>query len=109
LSGLSGIIRKGDLSGQKAQGERLRNVDICFLSGAKLKRSSLTGTVTGFQLADTLASVTNGKPAKWEAPQVSRKSPAGSYAIVGSKLRLKNHNYVFAQDSGNATALTIQP
>jgi filamentous hemagglutinin family protein len=65
----------------------------------------LTGSVTGFVNGDTLASATSGTLAF--ATNVTAASPVGAYAINGSGLTADN--YVFAQASGNAAALTINP
>ena len=66
--------------------------------------SGLTGTITGLVAGDTLASSTTGIPA-WTSSAGANSQP-GHYAIDGSGLMAAN--YVFAQDTGNATALTLQ-
>lgn len=63
----------------------------------------LTGTVTGFKNADTLASATSGT-LLWVSTAGDR-APPGSYAINGSGLSATN--YVFVQREGNAAALTV--
>ena len=65
----------------------------------------LTGMVTGFVNGDTLASATTGTLEFTTAATAS--SPPGVYAIDGSGLSANHGNYVFVQDPGNATALTI--
>ncbi|MEO6986671.1 MAG: YDG domain-containing protein, partial [Paralcaligenes sp.] len=66
--------------------------------------SGFSGTVIGLVGGDTLAAATTGKLA-WTSPATA-KSAAGSYSIDGTGLAAVN--YLFAQASGNATALTIQ-
>jgi filamentous hemagglutinin family protein len=65
----------------------------------------LTGMVTGFVNGDTLESATTGTLIFTTAATSS--SPPGVYAINGSGLAADHGNYVFVQDPGNATALTI--
>ncbi len=65
--------------------------------------TNFTGTVTGFEYSDTLASATAGTTNFTSTTTTA--SPVGIYAITGSGLTASN--YVFAQASGNATALTI--
>ncbi|KQP35449.1 YDG domain-containing protein [Pseudorhodoferax sp. Leaf274] len=66
--------------------------------------TGLTGTVKGFQGADTQADATTGT-ASFSVPEAVTR--VGSYAIEGSGLRAQN--YVFAQAPGNATALQAVP
>ncbi|MBL9096913.1 MAG: filamentous hemagglutinin N-terminal domain-containing protein [Alphaproteobacteria bacterium] len=68
---------------------------------------ALTGTVTGFQNGETVASATTGSLTF--ATAATAASNVGSYAIDGSGLTANNGNYVFVQDAGNATAFTINP
>jgi filamentous hemagglutinin family protein len=65
---------------------------------------ALTGSVSGFLGADTLASATTGTLA-WTTP-AGAASPAGLYAINGGGLSALN--YGFVQDAANATALTLR-
>jgi len=65
----------------------------------------LTGMVTGFVNGDTLQSATTGTLTF--ATIATSASPPGVYAINGSGLSANHGNYVFVQDVGNATALTI--
>jgi type IV secretory pathway protease TraF len=65
----------------------------------------LTGMVTGFVNGDTLASATTGTMEF--TTTATSSSPPGLYAIDGSGLSANHGNYVFVQDPGNATALTI--
>ncbi len=64
----------------------------------------LTGTITGFKLADTAGSVLSGTGA-WITTAVSDSS-VGQYSITGSGYSVGS-NYTFAQAAGNATAFTI--
>ncbi len=64
----------------------------------------LTGNVSGLVGGDTLASATTGTLA-WNTTATASSAP-GSYAINGSGLAALN--YQFAQDAGNASALTLQ-
>jgi filamentous hemagglutinin family protein len=64
----------------------------------------LTGGVSGFFGADTLASATTGTLA-WTSPATAA-SPTGLYAISGGGLSALN--YLFVQDAANATALTLR-
>ena len=64
---------------------------------------TLIGIVTGFKFADTLATATTGTPV-WGS-LATATSNAGSYAINGSGLA--SGNYVLAQATTNATALTV--
>ena len=66
---------------------------------------TLTGTVTGFVNGETQATATTGTLVF--TTTATSSSPVGSYAVNGSGLSANNGNYVFAQDPGNATALTI--
>ncbi len=68
---------------------------------------ALSGTVTGFVNADTQASVTAGTLSFSTA--VTSSTGVGNYAINGSGLTANSGNYMLAQASGNATALTINP
>ena len=70
-----------------------------------LANTNFTGTVTGFVYSDTQAGATTGTLTFSSTTTAS--SPVGSYAITGSGLTAGN--YTFAQDPGNATALTITP
>ncbi|HEX3843376.1 MAG TPA: YDG domain-containing protein [Steroidobacteraceae bacterium] len=65
---------------------------------------ALTGTVTGFKLGQTAATVLTGTLA-WSTVATTA-SPVGSYAIEGSGYTT-NGNYTLAQAGGNATALSI--
>jgi len=65
----------------------------------------LTGMVTGFVNGDTLQSATTGTLTFTTI--ATSASPPGVYAINGSGLSANHGNYVFVQDVGNATALTI--
>jgi hypothetical protein len=67
--------------------------------------ATFSGTVTGFLNTDTLASATSGTLSFTSAATAA--SPAGGYAINGSGLSATN--YVFTQNTANATALTITP
>ncbi len=67
--------------------------------------TGLTGTVTGFVNGETQASATTGNLAFGTI--ATGQSNVGSYAIDGGGLSADN--YVFVQDSSNATALTIDP
>ncbi len=63
----------------------------------------LTGTVTGFRNADTVATATTGSLSFTTTADVL--SPVGTYAIDGSGLSAGN--YVFEQAPGNAIALEV--
>ncbi|MEO8777126.1 MAG: MBG domain-containing protein [Rhodanobacter sp.] len=65
----------------------------------------LTGTVTGFRLADTLTNATSGTIGFTSS--ATQASNVGQYAINGSGLNATN--YVFLQAVGNAAALRIDP
>jgi trimeric autotransporter adhesin len=67
--------------------------------------SPLTGTVTGFQGSNTLASATTGTLA-FTTPATTQ-SVAGEYAVNGSGLAANDGDYVFVQAAGNAQALTV--
>ena len=73
--------------------------------------SGLTGSVSSVGLVngDTLAGVTSGTAA-WTST-ASATTGIGSYVITGSGLSANTRNYTvtFAQDAGNASALTINP
>ena len=64
---------------------------------------ALSGNVSGFKNAETLATATTGT-ASWTSPATSASS-SGNYAINGSGLAATNYDFV--QAAGNATALTI--
>lgn len=66
---------------------------------------ALSGTVTGFRNADTLASATSGSLTFTSNTTVG--SSVGNYAINGSGLSAGN--YVFVDAPGNATAYRIDP
>ncbi|MEK9212916.1 MBG domain-containing protein [Sphingomonas sp. 2378] len=68
---------------------------------------ALTGNVTGFVNNETVASATSGTLAFTSTAGVT--NGIGQYAVTGSGLTANNGNYVFTQDTGNATALTITP
>src|SRR3546814_3979310 len=63
------------------------------------------GTVIGFRNGEELGSATDGTLA-FTSP-AHEFSDVGNYAIIGGCLSAGN--YVFAQDPGNATTLTIDP
>src|SRR3546814_7778734 len=65
----------------------------------------LGGTVIGFRNGEDLGSATDGTLA-FTSP-ADEFSDIGNYAINGGGLT--STNYVFVQDPGNATALTIDP
>ena len=67
--------------------------------------SGLSGTVTGFFGGDDLANSTAGTPV-WTTTATSSSHP-GLYPIDGGGLTLTSSNYVLAQSTGNATALTL--
>jgi hypothetical protein len=73
------------------------------VSGAAIP--TLTGTITGFVLGQTLSSATTGT-AVFTTPATATSAP-GDYPIDGSGLT--SVNYVFVQAPANATALTLQP
>ncbi|MBQ0944182.1 filamentous hemagglutinin N-terminal domain-containing protein [Ideonella sp. 4Y16] len=68
---------------------------------------SLSGSVTGFVNGETLASATTGTAAF--STTATGSSHVGSYGITGAGLTANNGNYVFVQDAGNASALSITP
>jgi len=68
---------------------------------------AITGTVTGFKNGQTMGTATSGTLTFSTA--ATPASNVGSYAILGSGLTDTTGNYVFAQDPGNASALTINP
>ena len=74
-----------------------------MVSGAELP--AFTGSVTGVAATDTLGGITTGSAVF--ATTATKSSAAGSYAIDGSGLTLTSTDYVLAQASGNATALSI--
>src|SRR3546814_7569919 len=65
----------------------------------------LGGTVIGFRNGEDLGSATDGT-LTFTSP-ADEFSDVGNYAIIGGGLSAGN--YVFVQDPGNATALTIDP
>ncbi|MBI2291289.1 MAG: hypothetical protein HYU73_13330 [Betaproteobacteria bacterium] len=67
--------------------------------------SGLSGTVSGYAAGDTLANSTTSALA-WTSTATASSQP-GQYPINGGGLI--STNYVFAQATGNATALTLQP
>ncbi|NYF19424.1 filamentous hemagglutinin family protein [Xanthomonas sp. JAI131] len=69
--------------------------------------SGLTGTVTGFVNGQTLANATTGTASF--ATGATATSNVGSYAIDGNGLTANYGNYTFAQATGNAAALTVNP
>ena len=73
------------------------------LAGAPIP--ALSGSVTGFQGADTLASATSGTLAF--ATTATPASPTGTYPITGTGLNANFGNYTFVQAPANATAFTI--
>jgi filamentous hemagglutinin family protein len=68
---------------------------------------ALSGTVAGFVNGDTQASATTGTLSFSTA--ASSTTEVGNYAINGAGLTANSGNYMLAQASGNATALTINP
>ncbi len=66
---------------------------------------TFTGTIYGFLGDDTQESSTTGTMIF--TSDATKTSSVGQYAIVGSGL--SSQNYAFAQDPGNATALTVDP
>jgi autotransporter-associated beta strand protein len=67
--------------------------------------SGLSGSVIGFISGESQATATTGEPSFTTTATAS--SAAGHYAISGGGLSANHGNYVFAQDPGNETALTI--
>jgi|GEM_PF-1362849 len=67
--------------------------------------SSLTGTVMGFITGESQATATTGTLSFTTTATAS--SVVGTYPIDGAGLTANHGNYTFAQDAGNATALTI--
>ena len=67
---------------------------------------TLTGSVSGFVLSDTLVSAITGEIRFQSVAEPA--SPAGNYAIIGSGLTAKFGNYVFVQASENDSALTVK-
>jgi len=67
--------------------------------------TGFTGTVTGFVNGDSLTSATSGTLI-FTSP-ATNASGVGIYAVNGSGLTATN--YIFEQNSANATALTITP
>ena len=65
----------------------------------------LSGTVTGFQGSDTLASATTGM-LTFTTPATAQ-SAAGKYAITGAGLAADDGDYVFVQAAGNLLGLTV--
>ena len=74
-----------------------------FFSGQAI--GNVVGTVNGFAAGDTLANSTGGQLA-WTSTAGATSQP-GTFPIGGSGLNATN--YVFAQATGNATALTLKP
>ncbi|MEN6413074.1 MAG: MBG domain-containing protein [Veillonellales bacterium] len=70
-----------------------------------LPNPGFTGTVTGFKNGETVSSATGGS-LSFDSPATATSS-IGKYAIDGSGLSANFGNYVFQQDPGNATALSI--
>ena len=68
---------------------------------------AFTGTITGFVGGETLANATLGNLVFTSS--ATSVSNVGSYAINGSGLTANSGNYLFAQATVNATALTINP
>ena len=66
---------------------------------------TFTGTVTGFAGADTQDTVTMGTLVFTNTTGLA--TPPGRYAVTGSGLTAIGGNYVFVQNSANATALRI--
>jgi hypothetical protein len=64
-----------------------------------------TGTVTGFVNGETIGNATTGTLV-FSSPATADSAP-GKYPVNGSGLVAINGNYVFTQDPGNASALTI--
>ncbi len=67
----------------------------------------LSGTVTGYVNGDTAATAVTGSMTF--TSNATGASAVGDYGITGSGLTANNGNYVFAQDAGNATALSVTP
>ncbi|MBN8887420.1 MAG: Ig-like domain repeat protein, partial [Rudaea sp.] len=67
--------------------------------------SGLSGTLSGFISGESQATATTGTLSFTTTATAS--SAPGSYPIDGSGLTANHGNYSFAQDAGNATALTI--
>ncbi len=67
--------------------------------------SGLSGTLSGFISGESQATATTGTLSFTTTATAS--SAPGSYAIDGGGLSANHGNYSFAQDAGNATALTI--
>ena len=65
----------------------------------------LSGTVTGFQGGDTLASATTGMLTF--TTLATTRSTAGKYAITGGGLAADDGDYVFVQAAGNVQGLTV--
>lgn len=68
---------------------------------------TFSGTVTGFLNGENLATATTGTPLF--TTLATSTNNVGSYQVTGSGLTANNGNYVFAQDTGNNSALTINP
>ena len=68
---------------------------------------TFSGTLTGFVNGETQVTATTGA-LSWTTP-ATPTSNVGSYAVDGSGLVANNGNYVFAQATGNASALTVTP
>ena len=69
---------------------------------------SFSGTVTGFVGGQTQGGTVTSGTLTFTTTATS-SSNVGSYAINGSGLSAISGNYVFAQDAGNAMALTVNP
>ncbi len=77
-----------------------------FIEPAGAPFPTFTGSVTGFVNSQTETTATTGTLSF--TTLATPLSPLGTYAINGSGLTANNGNYVFAQATGNATALTLQ-
>src|SRR3546814_882950 len=75
--------------------------DVC--SSDLTANGLFTGVVTGFRNGEDLGSATDGTLTFTSI--ADQFSPVGNYAIDGGGLTATN--YVFVQDPGNATALTV--
>ncbi|NKJ39995.1 MBG domain-containing protein [Rhizobium sp. SG570] len=67
----------------------------------------LSGTVTGYVNGDTAATAVTGSMTF--TSNATGASGVGDYGITGSGLTANNGNYVFVQDAGNTTALSVTP
>jgi fibronectin-binding autotransporter adhesin len=68
---------------------------------------TFSGSISGFASGDNQGNATTGTLSFTSSATTG--TAAGSYAINGSGLTANNGNYTFAQASGNATGLTIDP